>query len=54
MPQFVSLEVPPPGCEPDALKLYIGNIPTSYSVDEIRQVFKQYGKVRAAVQQAVH
>lgn len=45
LPQFVSLEPPPPGCEPDALKLYVGNIPTSYSVDDIRQVFKQYGRV---------
>lgn len=45
LPQFVSLEPPPPGCEPDALKLYVGNIPTSYTVDDIRQVFKQYGRV---------
>jgi RNA recognition motif-containing protein len=41
----VSVEAPPPGCEADALKLYVGNIPTSYSVDDIRQVFKQYGRV---------
>ncbi len=31
----------------DALKVYVGNIPPDTSVDEIRDTFKGFGRVRA-------
>eukprot|EP00887_Chlorella_sp_A99_P006782 scaffold2.g6782.t1 len=42
---LVSTETPPPGCDRDALKLHVGNIPTACSVEDIRAVFKPFGRV---------
>lgn len=33
----------------DALKLYVGNIPTAATVEEIRDTFKGFGRVRLHV-----
>ncbi|WIA44418.1 hypothetical protein OEZ86_007184 [Tetradesmus obliquus] len=38
-------ELPPVGCAPDAYKLFIGNIPKSYTEEELRPVFQAVGPV---------
>lgn len=38
-------EVPPPGCAPDAYKLFVGNIPKNYTEEELRPFFESVGQV---------
>jgi RNA recognition motif-containing protein len=38
-------EPPPQGCEPDAYKLFVGNLPKSCTEEEIRPYFESVGKV---------
>lgn len=39
------VEVPPPGCAPDAYKLFVGNLPKSYSEEDLRPLFESIGQV---------
>ncbi|KIY91316.1 CUG-BP- and ETR-3-like factor 3-B [Monoraphidium neglectum] len=38
-------EVPPPGCAPDAYKLFIGNVPSCYTERDLRPLFESIGPV---------
>lgn len=38
-------DVPPLGCQSDAIKLFIGNIPKSYTAENLRPLFDQIGTV---------
>jgi hypothetical protein len=38
-------EAPPAGCDPDALKLFVGNIPRSYTEEQLQPIFESMGKV---------
>lgn len=40
-----SHDVPPLGCNPDAMKLFVGNIPKSYTADSLRPLFESIGTV---------
>ena len=40
-----SHDVPPLGCNPDAMKLFVGNIPKSYTADSLRPLFEAIGTV---------
>ncbi|KXZ43600.1 hypothetical protein GPECTOR_86g394 [Gonium pectorale] len=39
------MELPPPGCNPDAIKLFVGNIPKSCTEDQLLPLFQSIGKV---------
>lgn len=39
-------ETPPPGCDPDAMKLFVGNIPKTCTEDQLLPLFQSVGKVR--------
>ncbi|GBF95952.1 CUG-BP- and ETR-3-like factor [Raphidocelis subcapitata] len=41
----VPAEVPPPGCAPDAYKLFIGNVPSCYTERDLRPLFESVGPV---------
>ncbi|KAI8462603.1 MAG: hypothetical protein J3K34DRAFT_475967 [Monoraphidium minutum] len=41
----VPAEVPPPGCAPDAYKLFIGNVPSCYNERDLRPLFESVGPV---------
>lgn len=38
-------ETPPAGCAPDALKLFVGNIPKSCTEEQLLPFFETIGKV---------
>lgn len=38
-------EPPPPGCAPDAIKLFVGNIPKNYTEEMLKPIFESSGKV---------
>lgn len=38
-------EGPPPGCDRDAVRLFVGDIPRRASKAEVAEFFSQYGKV---------
>ena len=38
-------EAPPAGCDQDALKLFVGNIPRSYTEEQLQPIFESMGKV---------
>jgi len=38
-------DIPPHGCNPDAIKLFVGNIPKSYTADSLRPLFEAIGTV---------
>lgn len=38
-------DVPPLGCQPDAIKLFVGNIPKTYTAEDLRPLFDQIGTV---------
>ncbi|KAI8465632.1 MAG: hypothetical protein J3K34DRAFT_487277 [Monoraphidium minutum] len=38
-------ELPPTGCAPDAYKLFIGNVPKSYTEESLRPIFEAAGTV---------
>ena len=38
-------DVPPLGCNPDAMKLFVGNIPKTYTADSLRPLFEAIGTV---------
>jgi len=38
-------ETPPAGCAPDAIKLFVGNIPRQYTEDQLLPFFETVGKV---------
>ncbi|GIL68321.1 hypothetical protein Vafri_21599, partial [Volvox africanus] len=40
-----SLEMPPAGCGPDAIKLFVGNIPKSCTEEQLLPLFQSIGKV---------
>lgn len=40
-----SHDIPPLGCNPDAMKLFVGNIPKSYSAESLRPLFESIGSV---------
>eukprot|EP00198_Chlamydomonas_reinhardtii_P006060 XP_001695396.1 RNA-binding protein [Chlamydomonas reinhardtii] len=40
-----AMETPPPGCAPDAMKLFVGNIPKSCTEDQLLPLFQSIGKV---------
>lgn len=40
-----SHDMPPNGCDPDAMKLFVGNIPKSYTADSLRPLFESIGAV---------
>lgn len=40
-----SHDLPPPGCAPDAIKLFIGNVPKSYTSEHLRPIFSSIGTV---------
>lgn len=35
---------PPPGCAPDAIKLFVGNIPKSYVETQLLPLFQSIGQ----------
>ncbi|GFR49895.1 hypothetical protein Agub_g12000 [Astrephomene gubernaculifera] len=39
------LETPPPGCNPDAIKLFVGNVPKSCTEEQLLPLFQTIGKV---------
>ena len=39
-------ETPPMGCSPDAIKLFVGNVPKSCTEDQLMPFFETIGKVR--------
>lgn len=39
-------ENPPPGCAPDAIKLFVGNVPKSCTDEQLLPLFQSIGKVR--------
>lgn len=39
-------ETPPPGCSPDAIKLFVGNVPKSCTEEQLLPLFQSVGKVR--------
>ncbi|GLC56141.1 hypothetical protein PLESTB_001073100 [Pleodorina starrii] len=39
------LETPPPGCDPDVIKLFVGNIPKNCSEELLLPLFQSIGKV---------
>ncbi len=39
------LDGPPPGCDRDAVRLFIGDIPRQATKAEVAEFFSQYGKV---------
>eukprot|EP00210_Caulerpa_lentillifera_P000262 g255.t1 len=40
-----SHDIPPLGCNPDAMKLFVGNIPKSYTAESLRPLFESIGSV---------
>lgn len=42
-------ERPPPGCDPDAYKLYLAGLPKTWELDELRRVAEKFGQVTAAL-----
>ncbi len=38
-------ETPPPGCDPDAMKLFVGNIPKTCTEEQLLPLFQSVGKV---------
>lgn len=38
-------ETPPPGCSPDAIKLFVGNVPKSCTEEQLLPLFQSVGKV---------
>eukprot|EP00210_Caulerpa_lentillifera_P004096 g3907.t1 len=40
-----SHDIPPLGCNSDAMKLFVGNIPKSYTADSLRPLFESIGSV---------
>ncbi|KAG2499151.1 hypothetical protein HYH03_002733 [Edaphochlamys debaryana] len=38
-------ETPPPGCAPDAIKLFVGNVPKSCTEEQLLPLFQSIGKV---------
>lgn len=40
-----AFETPPAGCNPDAIKLFVGNIPRNYTEDQLRPFFETVGQV---------
>ncbi|KAL4452730.1 hypothetical protein ABPG75_008392 [Micractinium tetrahymenae] len=44
-PHYVSIEQPPVGCDMDALKLFVDGLPTSATAEDIRDVFKGFGRI---------
>ncbi|GLC35971.1 hypothetical protein PLESTB_000524800 [Pleodorina starrii] len=38
-------ETPPPGCSPDAIKLFVGNVPKSCTEEQLLPLFQSIGKV---------
>lgn len=38
-------DVPPLGCQSDAIKLFIGNIPKTYTAENLRPLFDRIGTV---------
>lgn len=47
-------DVPPPGCEPDAIKLFVGNIPLNYTEEQLLPLFQQIGQVVELVVVGMH
>lgn len=41
------MPVPPAGCDADAIKLYIGNLPLTATEADLMPLFESFGKVRA-------
>ena len=39
-------ETPPAGCSPDAIKLFVGNLPKSCTEEQLMPFFETIGKVR--------
>ncbi|GFR41383.1 hypothetical protein Agub_g2066 [Astrephomene gubernaculifera] len=39
------METPPPGCAPDAIKLFVGNVPKSCTEEQLLPLFQSVGKV---------
>jgi CUG-BP- and ETR3-like factor len=46
--QLEPVEVPPLGCAPDAIKLFVGNVPKVCNEEQLLPMFQAVGKVRAA------
>lgn len=44
-PKVELSEPPPPGCHQDAMKLFVGNIPKSYTEEQLKPFFDAIGKV---------
>ncbi|GBF89388.1 hypothetical protein Rsub_01960 [Raphidocelis subcapitata] len=40
-----AVAAPPPGCAPDAYRLFVGNLPSCFSVEELRPLFEAIGPV---------
>ncbi|KIZ04483.1 CUG-BP- and ETR-3-like factor 4 [Monoraphidium neglectum] len=43
------LELPPPSCALDAYKLFVGNVPKSYTEEDLRPLFESVGQVAELV-----
>lgn len=39
------IAIPPPGCDPDAIKLYIGNLPLTSTEADLIPLLSPFGKV---------
>ncbi|KAF8073034.1 BRN2 [Scenedesmus sp. PABB004] len=46
-----ALDAPPPGCAPDAFRLVLANLPSTYSAGDVQELLAPYGSVVAVVQQ---
>jgi len=42
-------EMPPAGCSPDAIKLFVGNIPKSCTEEQLMSFFETIGKARGSI-----
>lgn len=38
-------EPPPPGCDPDAIKLFVSNLPRTWEIEDIKPLMEVHGTV---------